>query len=662
MRRPSFLARRALRAAVVAAAVAPAAKATGGDLDLVKEDVGGSTYGVPLVDEVHLASYRDFRDLVAASDWSRAFRAVAEQMENPPQGLLPAREGIALSFGERLWRDLTELDRDGRRAFRLYYDARAERLWREAERQRAPEERLELLRTLYERWFITSWGDQAGDALARAALAVGDASRAAAYWRAVVEHHRDTDLDRYELWLDLCAACAAADDREGLGAAAEHVSLRYAGREVARSGETQPVEDWLAGLVRRRRPGEVSGALPARLPLAEDAPVAWSFALPEIEASASASDRQVFFMGDQQDQNEPPLPAALLHEAGFLLDHAGELRLMDPADGSEVWTAGERTTRVAPGQLRGRGILVRAGDDVLAATDFGMNDQSLVTHLMRVEPGPGRERWTTADWVDDASFLGEPLALGDRIYVVAQGLGTYNLELWCLDRGTGEPRWNVPIGTPASTSTTNPFGWNTSTSLLPLRPALVSVAGELLVVTDSGAVLSVDPLNGGIQWAHVRPLDRRLSPGPSPGSVHVRDGVLFVRTHGSTRCVALDVVGRRELWTATVAHDERIVAADDAQLYLLGANVRALDMGSGDRVWSRPVLVPADARHLVLTEAYVYVLTRRGLYELERATGDSGRRPLRGAFRRPGGGDLFCDGRRLVCVGAEEVLAVDLVE
>ena len=58
---------------------------------------------------------------------------------------------------------------------------------------------------------------------------------------------------------------------------------------------------------------------------------------------------------------------------------------------------------------------------------------------------------------------------------------------------------------------------------------------------------------------------------------------------------------------------------------------------------------------------YLYVLTRRGLYEIEKTTGDSGRRPMRGVLTGLEGGDLLFDGRRLLCVGRAAIVAVDVL-
>ena len=655
----------------------------------------GPSFGVPLVAEVHQDAYADFLARVAERDWSRAFRSIGEEMEHPPAGLLPARDGIALSFRERLWRDLVELDPDGRRAFRLYYDARAERLWRAAERA-SEEQRPGLWRELFERWFPTRFGDQAADALARRASAAGDARAAALLWRAVLDHHPDTDLDKRDLWLDLCASLAASENWEELARAAEHVAARYAGTTVEREGVTQDVGTWLAGLERRRvaapgapgarpapptrsaagalpapptgstagalpapptgstagalpapPPRSTAGALPARLPLAQEPVALWRFELPSPAARADA-------LG-------PPQPAGLLHDGGLLLDQAGVVRRIEPATGALAWTQGSDPERADASELRGRNLLARAGEWIVASDTPSWQGERVLLRLALLEPGTGDRLWSSEPLGEGVSLLGTPLVHRSSLYVVGQVPQSFTLELWCLDLADGRARWHVPLGTPGPSVAEQGATWRGSTTtLLPIRPELALDGEELYVATDAGALLAVAPEDGSIRWAWLSSLERGSVGAISPASLHLAGGVLYLRGRGSPRCVALDLSARRELWSAAVSPDERIVAADERNLYLVGTNARALALATGERRWSRPVLVPADVRAVVQTEAYLYLLTRRGLYELDKASGDSGRPPLRGDLVGLDGGDVLCDGERLLCIGARAVLAIGL--
>jgi len=650
-------------AALVAGLATPAAQAQ-----------EGPSFGVPLVAEVHQEAYADFRARAAERDWSRAFRSIGEEMEHPPAGLLPPRDGIALSFRERLWQDLVALDPDGRRAFRLYYDARAERLWRAAERA-SEAERPALWREIYERWFPTRWGDQAADALARRAAAAGDARAAARLWGAVLEHHPDSDLDRRDLLLERCAALAASGDWAELSRAAEHVAARYAGTQVERGGEVQDVGAWLASLERRRAvaplatgtagalpaplstgtagalPAPLStgtaGALPARLPLAQEPVARWRVELPALPA--------------RQDELGTPLPAGLLHGGGLLLDQAGVVRRIETATGASTWTVGADPEGLDASELRGRNLLAPAGEWIVASDTPAAQGERVLLRLALLEPETGRRRWSSEALGEGISLLGAPLVLGSSLYVVAQVPQSFTLELWCLALEDGRARWRTPLGTPGPSVAEPTATWRGSTTtLLPIRPELAFHGEELYVATDAGALVAVAPEDGSIRWAWLQDLERASVGGISPASLHLADGVLYLRGRGSLRCVALDLCARRELWSTAVAPDERIVAADERNLYLLGTNARALDRATGERRWSRPVLVPADVRAVVQTEAYLYVLTRRGLYEIDKTSGDSARPPLRGDLLELGGGDLWCDGERLLCVGARAVLAVGL--
>ncbi|MDA1267357.1 MAG: PQQ-binding-like beta-propeller repeat protein, partial [Planctomycetota bacterium] len=384
---------------------------------------------------------------------------------------------------------------------------------------------------------------------------------------------------------------------------------------------------------------------------------AWRLGVDTWEAN---NNRGGFWVANE-GAAQPPIPAAVIVGDDLIFDHAGLVKRFSAATGDEQWTSGGHPNDVAPSQLQGRLFAERIGERLLVAGDVHHAGAGPAIHLVCFDL-IGRELWSTRKDRDfqGLSVIGVPSHADGTVYAVMQREGTYNLDLVAVSLADGARLWTAPLGTPVSAAASNPWMWMGSGAVLPIAPQVVLTGDEILVVTDSCAVLAVDPVAGRIRWAYTRPVERRFDDGPSPGSSVYLDGILYLRSQGNKNCFALDVAKRKELWTSRVHQSERIVASDEQHLYLLGDNLRAIDLHTGERVWSRPIQVARDTRHIVETAEYLYVLTRRGLFEVEKATGDNTRTPLRGAMSKMGGGDLFRIAGHLVCVGRSEVLAVAL--
>ncbi len=613
-------------------------------------------YGVPIPSEVHLDAYQDFLGFVERSDWSRAFRSIADQLESPPHGLLPSPGGVHLSYAERLRRDLACLPRDGRRAFRLYYDAKAERLWKRAEEEADPQARSELLSLIYLRYFPTSRGDQAADALARLAAEAGDSSQAATLWSGLLDHHRDTDLDRVAIGLDRCAAWAASGRQADFARTAEELELRWGEVELEWRGEKLGLSEALARIVPPAKEGDGEDLGP-RLEMSQPPESRWRVDVGTWEVERSATSWVQSGGGDR-----PPMPAGVVVDDGLVVDMSGRVLCVAAASGQERWSAGSFPAQVEPFRLRGRLFASRAAGCLLVAGDAQFHDGATLVHLVCLDADSGSELWSTHgdEAFDGHSVSGRPAVDGDMVYVVMRRAGTYKLELCALALADGALQWRADLGSPVSAASSNPWAWSGSESNLPICPEVVVSGSEVLVVTDSCAVLGIDPDQGRMSWAYTQPVERRFEEGPSPGSSLLVDGVLYLRSQGNRNLFALDVAARVELWAARVEPSERLVAWDEDAVFLVGDNLRAVDRDSGERLWSRPIQVPSDVRHVVQTEDHLYVLTRRGLFEVEKTAGDTGRTPTRGVLSRMGGGDLFLVGEQLICVGRKEVVAIAL--
>ena len=632
---------------------------------------GSTWYALPLVGEVHLDSYRDFHTFVAEHNWSRAFRSIEAQQEDPPSGLMPADDGWALSWRERLWRDLVGLERDGRRAFRVFYDAKADKLLADAEAAEDPTEREELRRQVFERYFLCASGDRAADELAHDAERSARWRDAARYLAAILEHHPVTRLDKLDLRLRLARAAAHAGMVAVFADSADRLLLRYEGSEVELDGERRAVEDWIASwsaLVEGDGTEVAERPLPERFVFSERrlADTTWSTSLEEVTVELSAS-RRVY--SGRANGHLGFLPEAVLFDGMLLLNQAGKILAVEPSSGSILWEAGAAPPTIGSNNLEGRYFLLPFHDDhgpgLLATGDNDSVKNVSQINLMRLDPRTGEVLWSTRDqdsW-GERNLLGRPTRVDDRVFACFHDVGSFQLYLGCFSFETGELLWQMDLGTPASSAADQGRVWfhDGNTESLPITPLLDWDGRHLLVMTDAGTLLAVDLEVRGIAWAYLYVIRETLDRGLcSFASLETRDGLLWFRGQGSDLLHCLDVGAQEIVWARSMEEREQLVGSDADRLYMLDGyrgNLYAYARRDGSRVWKSPAHAKNGVRHVVLTDDSLYVAGTRGIFEVGK---EHGRRL---AFYRPGGiyelgaSQLFLDGGQLIAVGEDGVAA-----
>lgn len=154
----------------------------------------------------------------------------------------------------------------------------------------------------------------------------------------------------------------------------------------------------------------------------------------------------------------------------------------------------------------------------------------------------------------------------------------------------------------------------------------VTIAGDSVVLVDGGGTLSVLSLqDGSTRWS-----DDRV--GVSDAAPTVMDGVVFVAGRVGTaasRVSALDLDTGDRLWSRTPsggATSTSVVTVDDGLVVFAGSDrlVQALDVETGEQVWDAlmvnvpsPVAVPLVADGAVFMSDYA-----GGVYRFDARTGD----------------------------------------
>jgi|GEM_PF-651605 len=242
---------------------------------------------------------------------------------------------------------------------------------------------------------------------------------------------------------------------------------------------------------------------------------------------------------------------------GFFIRTDGTSLRSTPLLGGEntgLWGAGARRMM--------RGLRPRTALD-------GPETPSDATSVFRNGPHSGWRWYATSSF----EYVGTPLVFGSQVFVL-----TANQYLLSLDVQTGKTVWSVRLA-PES-------------SLRVSASPLSATAKEILVGTDDGQLMGLNPKDGAVLWRYVIPArgDERFKAITAAPLVTGRS-VVFSNVESLTTRLSLD--GRTVEWSypmGTVAQ----VRSDDASLYVAGTDgsVAALDARTGVLRWK--VVVSAD--------------------------------------------------------------------
>ena len=197
--------------------------------------------------------------------------------------------------------------------------------------------------------------------------------------------------------------------------------------------------------------------------------------------------------------------------------------------------------------------------------------------------------------LSEAFFLGPPLPLHGRLYVIAELAG--DIVLLCLDPATGDERWRQQLLAIES-------GGIQSDPIRRVAGAMPAYKdGVLICPTGAGAVVAFDLTSRSLLWGASYPRNDVLSSsvtsagrGLEPDQLMQRwlDGTpmivgstVLVTPIESERLFAFDLLTGRQLWTEIPRGSMRYLAGvRDGKIILAGTrHLQAIDLRSGRPVW-----------------------------------------------------------------------------
>jgi outer membrane protein assembly factor BamB len=239
--------------------------------------------------------------------------------------------------------------------------------------------------------------------------------------------------------------------------------------------------------------------------------------------------------------------------------------------------------------------------------------EAIVHHnkLQAVELDTGKLKWIIGDRggdkdVNDSFFLGAPLPLGGKLYVLNEK--DSSLRLLCLDPATGEMVWQQKLA-----DVRDRLPKDVSRRIHACH--LAYGEGILVCPTNAGAVLGVDLLSRSLVWAYSyregsgsaeknppnpfggwnprMPVSNLTSNWKSSAPVVVDGKVVFTAPDGeSVHCLNLRDGNR--IWKANREDSLYLGGVYAGKVVLVGKNsCRALNLADGKQAWSLETGVPS---------------------------------------------------------------------
>jgi outer membrane protein assembly factor BamB len=255
-----------------------------------------------------------------------------------------------------------------------------------------------------------------------------------------------------------------------------------------------------------------------------------------------------------------------------------------------------------------------------------------------------------------------PAAGGTMIYVGAcRASQSRELALLVLDAKDGKLQKTVTIGTHVVDPNQVYYERASAPSVLPL-------GDRLFVDTHAGALVSIEPRSGTIDWGVLYE-----SPPPQTGYYYYEyqppqygvsgpmsaAGLLFAKGMRSPRMLGLRADGPAMSWNRPVERTAILVGADDQRVYLGGPELVAYSLSSQELLWSTRLPQSAVWSVPIITRNRLYQFTSRGIYEVDKKTGRV-EKVFRGVDLDALGGSLWVTPAALVTVSNLAITAYPL--
>jgi outer membrane protein assembly factor BamB/tetratricopeptide (TPR) repeat protein len=639
-----------------------------------------------------LEALEDFRRAVRKAKWDQAFTQIEKLLAEQTVGLVPAQEGVLVPLRSAVAIDLAALPPAGQDAYRLFHDAEAKKLWEEVQKEAGPEEMTKLSR-LATLELITSVGDLAANRLGDALFEQGDLLGAIDSWQRILTYRPDSSLSRAQLLVKIGIALADAGRWSELTEVERELKERYAGEKVTVAGAKVVASEQISTLLAQHAtaPAGTAGRLPADLVLVDDQEPVWQFRFGSKDPNQRVLINRWNMWGMRESVDLFDLPvSAVVGETcvyanwmgcDFAIDlDNGKMRWRngrfndvaqrmrqnnmftsgDPfkvvVDGDELWSV-VRPKGNNPGDQQNMNVMWMNGRMVSPA---GYLD------VVRRDPATGKELFRSGSIPElkEYHLLGAPVPAGRMLYLTATKVNQPSeLHVLALQPEANRLAWSAHLGTYQFVPGQGNGGG--------VKPTILVNGPRLYVDTQAGGMVEMEASTGALRWAYSYPSkmpgqnnmwwwnDDEPEMGFGPSGPVVAGGLLLIKGMQSSRLVALRPDGSATNWKRAVPENAILAGIDDQRVYLASEELLAFDLKTQQLLWSNNLPFKSTAIVPLVTEHRYYQFTPRGVYEVDKSTGQVVH-VFRGADRDSGGGSILTTPELLITVSPRAITAYPL--
>lgn len=604
-------------------------------------------------------------ELISQGKWVEAIQVI-ESLDDAEAGLVIDERGVLRPLSAMKSALIASMPEEGRRTFFKLNDPAANTKLAEALTRTDLEEQATAFKVIVDDYALC-------DAAAQAALRMGDIrfeqgrfSEAATYFH-FAANHPATTADDPTLMARRLAALSRAEQWSAFDELAEYARFRHADTKITIAGQDAPLQAFITQLVESR--GEVAVHRPANDRRDVQLPNATEF---EYERSLIDENKrkllqQLAMNNNLQSIIDQTLAPVVVSDGQRLFTLSmGQVTRRNPETGTELWQHGNLEEAVQAIQSRMHYLangyhqsLELHGDTLLASIPDKQNISQ--SHLVAIDANTGQQKWTTRDMLRNTSesIVGKPLVVDDRIYFVSYKTNE-DVILRAIDLNHGSEITTLILGKASKDQHMN--------TPAELSPRLTMGQGHLLVQTNNGALIAVDPNTMKVAWAYsqkIRPsgvaMMRRHgyavanAQSRHTGEVVAAEGLVIAKDTRTNRVVAMREYDAAMIWQAEADPDSTIVHQDDKHIYLLGEELVALNLRTGERVWWTPHAGDNNGKPVFTDDACLIAGNQR-LCRIDLATGKLTH------FREDlaNSADLHLVGQQLVSVTPEGIAALRL--
>eukprot|EP00752_Nemacystus_decipiens_P016604 g14844.t1 len=539
--------------------------------------------------------------LIEAGKWVEAIQAI-ESLKDVDEGLVLDERGVLRPLSAMKITLIASMPDEGRRTFRKLNDPAANAMLADALKSDRLPEQASAFKAIVDDYALC-------DAAAEAALRIGEIrfeqgrfNESAAYF-GFASRHPAGKSDDPALIARRLTALSRAGQWGPFDELAEYARFRHADTSVKIAGQDVPLQSFITDLLASRGdqpidPIETTDALPAQLALPNPNEI-------EYERMLFDKDRLDLIKQTAISHRVRPIidrslaPVVLADNDQLYALALGRVTRLDPETGTELWGMGSTDEAVQGLQSRMRYLvngyqqsLTLHGDTLL--TTLPQKRNIWQSDLFALDAETGKEKWNLTETLRRKSegVVGQPLVVDELIYFTAYR-SSMDLTLYAVRLDDGSPVSELALGKAAKDAHLS--------APAELSPRLTMGQSHLLVQTNNGALIAVEPNSMTIAWAYaqkIRPsgiammrrhgfaVDKAMC--LHTGDVAAIDGMVIAKDTRTNRVVALREYDAAMLWQAEADPDATIVHHDDQRVYVLGEELVALDLRTGERLWWTP--------------------------------------------------------------------------